>query len=83
MAIKPFEGRVVLKFLEDAPEVSPNPDGEEEAVLAIVTGAGAKTPVKAGDTVLVDAYARRGGTKIDEHTRVVHAHYLVAKVTDK
>lgn len=90
---KPVEGYVALQFIESessaAPESSrdsmvtahpgePGDDGER-ATLALVVAAGPKCPAKAGDSVFVRPYARRG-THIDADTVIVETYCILAVV---
>lgn len=103
--IKPVEGMVALRFLDDEEEECKTCEGdgplceecdccgkccrcqggpkmEQEAEYAIVVGVGPKAPqgIKAGQTVVVESYARRAGVKIDD-VRIVGGYYIKATVS--
>jgi hypothetical protein len=62
--IKPTEGMVAVKFVDDddddaeGPGSGPAEPMPYEGLLAIVIGAGPKTSVKKGDTIVTKPYAR-------------------------
>jgi hypothetical protein len=60
LKLKPAEGMLLLKFVDDEDESEPLPEGDYEGCLAIVVAAGSKTTSKVGSTVVTDAWARDG-----------------------
>lgn len=65
MQIKPTEGMVAVKFvdeLDDEPATMayPGETVDYEGLLAIVVGVGPKAKVKKGDVVVCQPYARSG-----------------------
>jgi hypothetical protein len=66
LKIKPAEGMLILKFVDEdeedepAPSAEPLPPIEYDGCLAIVVAAGAKTTSKPGQTVITNQWARDG-----------------------
>ena len=87
MDVKPAEGKVVLRFVDDvdgddepAAGYAPMPSADYEGLLAIVIGVGAKvTGCKKGDTVVTSPWAR-DGLKLGDNTYVCDAWCIQATI---
>lgn len=78
--IKPAEGMIAVKFVDDADDEAYEPEGfDNEGVLAIVLGVGAKTKVKKGDTVITRSYAR-DGTCLGDGVHLIDDYCILATI---
>ncbi len=86
LEIKPVEGKVALKILDEDDEdnkrqsMGQNDDDWNKTVLAMVVGAGKGVPAKKGDTVLVRGYVKNE-PKLDDDTVISDAYAILAVVT--
>ncbi len=87
--IRPLEGLVAVRPLETKSDQqtsrgsgTPEPANDGAAELAVVVVAGAKTQVKAGDTVFIRPGYMSWGTKIDDETIVIDQYAIVARVSN-
>ena len=82
--LKPAEGMVALKFvddLDDDGDLGSDTDVDYDGLLAIVLAVGPKvTGIRKGDTVVTRPYAR-DGLKIGENAVLADAYCIAATVS--
>ncbi len=85
------EGMVAIQFVDDdgdeddeSPSYPSSPSSEPvdyDGLLATVVGVGDKVKdVKKGSIVVTSRWARQGGTKVGDKTRIISAYEIVATV---
>ena len=78
--IKPAEGMVAVKFVDDDDDDSPSDEPlEYECLLAIVVGVGAKVKVKEGATVVTKPWAR-DGLCLGEGIHLINEYEIAATI---
>lgn len=81
--IKPAEGKVVLKFIDDVDDEAYDglPSVSYEGMLAIVVAVGAKvTSARKGDTVITTPWAR-DGLKLGDNTYICDSYCIQGTVS--
>ncbi len=85
VTIKPAEGMVAVKFVDDDDDDTPAPGASSETVpyegvLAIVLAVGAKTSVKKGDTIVTRPSAKDYSLCLGENVYLINSFDIAATI---